>query len=152
MIRNKHIWTGLALAFVVLVSAILVFGQAGAAANAPYYDNQSGVVSSSSPSNATLHNITKAAVSLAPSLIGTGAQDPSATGFQGFLLTGLVFGGTALMGMAGAGLGAIGGSILGLFVSYGFVDLGYAPAWLKPLLLIGVGTLAFVMFRRVLDR
>jgi len=56
------------------------------------------------------------------------------------------------MAMAGTGVGAIGGSILGVVAAYGFVDLGFAPEWLKPLLLIGVGTLAFVMFRRVLDR
>jgi hypothetical protein len=42
--------------------------------------------------------------------------------------------------------------VLGILASYAFIDLGYAPVWIKPLLLIGVGAAAFLMFRRVVDR
>jgi len=136
------------VAVIVAVALVAVIPAAGA----DYYNNSSGVVQSDGPENATLENILDAAVSLSPSLIGTGEQDPSNTGFQGFLLTGLVYGGVTVAAMAGTGIGMVGGSILGIFASYAFVDLGYAPAWIKPLLLIGVGTAAFLMFRRVVDR
>lgn len=138
------------VAVIVAVALVAVIPAAGQ--NASYYNNSSGVVQSDGPENATLDNILDAAVSLSPSLIGTGEQDPSNTGFQGFLLTGLVYGGVTVAAMAGTGIGMVGGSILGIFASYAFVDLGYAPGWLKPLLLIGVGTAAFLMFRRVVDR
>jgi len=147
---------GRIVAYVTIIGfmIVLAFGLAGVAAgqNASYYNNSSGVVQSDGPENATLENVLDAAVSLSPSLIGTGEQDPSNTGFQGFLLTGLVYGGVTVAAMAGTGIGMVGGSILGIFASYAFVDLGYAPGWIKPLLLIGVGTAAFLMFRRVVDR
>jgi len=153
MNRNT-VWIGL-IALNLLTLPVVVFGGVGAAQSGytpvPYYENESGVVQSDGPQNATLDNILDAAVSLTPTLIGTGEQDPSNTGFQGFLLTGLVFGGVAVAAMAGTGIGAVGGSILGIFASYAFVDLGYAPVWIKPLLLMGIGTIAFLMFRRILD-
>jgi hypothetical protein len=147
MIRNTQTVVAL-VAVIVAVALVAVIPAAGA----DYYNNSSGVVQSDGPENATLDNILDAAVSLSPSLIGTGEQDPSNTGFQGFLLTGLVYGGVTLMAMAGVGIGAVGGSVLGILASYAFIDLGYAPVWIKPLLLIGVGAAAFLMFRRVVDR
>jgi len=137
---------------VVMVVGVLAIGSATAQTNATYYNNSSGVVQSSGPSNATLDNILDQAVSLSPSLIGQpGVKDPSGTGFQGVLLTGLVFAGVATAAMAGTGIGAVGGSVLGVFASYAFVDLGFAPPWIKPLLLLGIGTLSFLMFRRIVD-
>jgi len=132
--------------------ALLVIGAAVAtpAAGQSYYNNSTGIVSSDSPRNATLSNIVDVAVSVSPTLIGTGEQDPSGTGFEGVLLTGIVFAGSALAAMARTRVGPVGGAILGAVVSYGLVDLGYAPAWVKPLLLFGIGAIVFVSFRRVL--
>jgi len=123
----------------------------GASAEADYYNNSSGVVQPDVPNNATLQNILELAVELSPNLIGTGEQDPSGTGFQGILLTGLAFAGATVASIIGVGVGPIGGSIIGAMVSYGLVDLGFAPPWIKPLLLFGIGTLAYIGFRRVLD-
>jgi len=131
----------------VVLLALLVGG-----ASAQYYNNSSGVVTDDTPENATLDNMIGLFVELSPSIIGTGEQDPSGTGFQGILLVGLVYGTVTVGAMMGTGIGAIGGSILGILTSYGLVDLGYAPVWIKPLLLFGVGVVAFVMFRRILDR
>ncbi len=119
------------------------------AAQAGYYNNSSGVVQSDVPENTTLENILDLAVELSPSLFGVGEQDPSGSGFQGVLLVGLVFAGVSGGLIGAAGVGPIGGTILGSLVSYGLVDLGFAPQWVKPLLLFGIGTLAFVMFRRL---
>jgi outer membrane lipoprotein SlyB len=151
MTRERQFRRGRIVAGALVAVALLALTAPSVAQNATYYNNSSAVVQTDSPSEANLTTIVDAAVSLSPSLIGTGEQDPSGTGFQGILLTGLVFGGVALGSMAGTRIGAVGGTVLGSFVSYAFVDLGYAPAWLKPLLLIGIGTVAFLMFRRVLE-
>jgi len=120
-----------------------------AAAQAGYYNNTSGVVQSDVPEDATLENILDLAVELSPSVFGVGEQDPSGSGFEGVLLVGLAFGGVSAMMIGAAGVGPIGGTILGSLVSYGLVDLGFAPQWAKPMLLFGIGVLAFVMFRRI---
>jgi hypothetical protein len=148
---NKRTKTLLSTGAVLGALVLLLVAPATAQTNATYYNNSSGVVQSDSPENATFENILDMAVSLSPSLIGTGEQDPSKTGFEGVLLTGLVYGGSTVVAMAATSVGPIGGSILGVLVSYGFVDLGFAPDWIKPLLLLGIGALAFLMFRRVVD-
>lgn len=147
---NKHKRRSVGLAAGFLALAIVVTSIMSPVAAQGYYNNSSGVVVDDTPENATLSNIVSLAVDLSPSLFGVGEQDPSGTGFQGFLLVGLVFAGVSAGMIGGAGTGPIGGLVLGSLVSYGLVDLGFAPAWIKPLLLFGVGLLAFVAFQRVL--
>lgn len=135
----------------LLLVALIAAPLAGAvAADVDYYNNSSSVVNSSSPANATFDNIIDQAVTIAPTFIGTGEQDPSGTGFEGILLVGVTYAGTALLAIGGAGVGPVGGSVLGAAVSYGLVDAGYAPPWVKPLLLFGIGMLAIIGFRRVI--
>lgn len=139
-------------AAVLLVVAAAIAPVAGhAAADVDYYNNSSSVVNSSSPANATLPNIIDTAISIAPTFIGTGEQDPSGTGFEGVLLVGVSYAGVALLAIGGAGVGPVGGSVLGAVISYGLVDLGFAPPWVKPLLLFGIGMLAIIGFRRVIQ-
>lgn len=133
----------------VLIALLATTAGVAAANHSNYYNNSSGVVQPDSPSNATLSNIVGLAVELTPDIIGTGEQDPSGSGFEGVLLTGLVFAGVTVAIMAGTGMGSVGGTILGAVVSYGLVDLGFAPPWVKTVLLFCIGVLAFVMFKRV---
>lgn len=140
----------LAVVIGALLLSVLLLGLVPSGAAADYYNNSSAAVSSSSPSNATLENILYQAVSLSPDLIGTGQQDPSGTGFQGVLLIGVIFAMSSLGMMAGTRVGPIGATILGSAVSYGLVDLGFAPVWIKPLLLFAIGAVCVIMFRRVL--
>lgn len=141
MIRN----TVLAL----LVVGLLLGTGVATANHSSYYNNSSGVVQPNAPRNANLSNIVGLAIQLSPDLIGTGEQDPSGTGFQGVLLTGLVFAGVSLGTIVGIGVGSVAGTILGTVVAYGLVDLGYAPPWIKPVLLFAIGVLTFIMFKRV---
>jgi hypothetical protein len=140
---------GALIVVAVLISGLLL--AVGSATAAGYYNNSTGVVQDDTPQNATLKNIVEIVVDLSPSIIGAGEQDPSNTGFQGFLLVGLAYGGATVAAIIGAGVGPIGGSILGSVIAYGLVDLGFAPPWFKPLLLFFVGILGFMAFRRVVD-
>lgn len=117
-----------------------------------YYNNSSGVVQSNVSSNATFDNILDLAVGLSPSFIGTGDVDPSGTGFEGVLLIGLVFATVSLGTMLETRVGPMGGLVVGTIVAYGLVDAGFAPPWVKPLLLFGIGGLAVAAFRRVIQQ
>lgn len=153
MTRDNSQTSARIMALVVFASVVAVALAAGPAAGADvdYYNNSSGVVQPDSPENATLDNIVGMAVDLAPSFIGTGEQDPSGSGFQGVLLTGTALAFVAVGAMIGAGIGTIGGTILGLAVSYGLVDAGFAPEWMKVLLLFGLGIVVFIAARKALE-
>lgn len=133
---------------VVLLAGLLV-GPASVAADADYYNNSSRVVQGDAPADATLDNILGLFVDLSPDIIGTGERDPSGTGFQGVLLTGLMWAGALAGAMIGTGVGPVGGGVVATTLAYGLVDAGYAPVWLKPILLFGVGIFAFIALRRV---
>lgn len=142
------------VAAIVVISIAAVFGvgsDVAIGADADYYNNSSGVVQPDSPENVTLDTIVGLAVDLAPSFIGTGEQDPSASGFQGVLLTGTALAFVAVGAMVGTGIGTVGGTILGLTVSYGLVDAGFAPPWIKPLLLFGLGVVVFISIRKAIE-
>lgn len=140
-----------AVVLLVLVGGLLAGVVVGPASAADYYNNSSGVVQPDAPENVTLDSLVGITVDLAPDLIGTGEQDPSATGFQGVLLTGVTFAFVAVGAMIGTGIGTVGGTVLGLTVSYGLVDVGYAPQWIKVLLLFGVGVVVFIAIRKALE-
>jgi len=65
------------------------------------------------------------------------------------LLVGLIFATVSMGTMIETRIGPIGGLVVGTIVAYGLVDAGFAPPWVKPLLLFGIGALAFVAFQRV---
>lgn len=138
----------LVAAMALAVTGLLLSVGSGAAADTDYYNNSSGVVQPDSPDNVTLDSLVGLAVELAPSFIGTGEQDPSGTGFQGVLLTGTALAFTAVAMMAGTGIGTVGGTIMGLVVGYGLVDAGFAPPWIKPLLLLGLGVVVYIAVRK----
>lgn len=98
--------------------------------------------------NATLDNVLDMATRLGPVFIGSGTLDQSGTGFTGILILSLTLVGSTLTAMRGAGVGPVGGSILGMTLSYGLVEIGLAPPWTKVLLLFGLGIAASIVFKR----
>lgn len=121
---------------------------------APYYNNSSSNVSTNGwlpGENATLDNLGDLLVRTGPYLIGTGDMDPSGTGFQGLLLTGLLMTGALLGSIAILPVGAAGGSVLAVVVGYGMTSIGFAPSWFRTMLLFGVGVIVSVAFVRTLD-
>lgn len=146
------------LVFAVLTIAVATISAPVAAADinetAPYYDNSSKNVSTDGwlpGENATLDNMGKLLTRLGPYIIGTGDMDPSGTGFQGLLLTGLLMTGALVGSIATLPVGAAGGSVLAIVVGYGMTSLGFAPSWFRVMLVYGVGVIVFVAFARVLD-
>lgn len=98
--------------------------------------------------NATLENLLDMATRLGPVFIGSGTLDQSGTGFTGILILALTLVGSTLTAMRGAGVGPVGGSILGMTLSYGLVEIGFAPPWTKVLLLFGLGIAAAIVIKR----
>ena len=161
--RQTVIATALLLTSVLLVGTVVVFLQpvgTSAAANnttnisdqAPYYDNESNI-SNPDPGwfnggNVTLDGVVDMVTRIPGYIIGTGQQDQSGTGFIGVLLTGLLMAGGALGMIMGAGVGAIGGTIVALAVGFGLTTVGLAPAFIRPILLFAIGILAATAFRR----
>lgn len=124
---------------------------------APYYDNKSGSTNTSDwvPGNG---NVTASGmldmISRVPGMIiGTGDIDPSGSGYEGVLLTGLVISGAALAATMGIGIGPVAGSMLGMVMAYGMTVVGLIPGWIQPLLLFAlVGVPAGVAMLRVFRR
>lgn len=81
-------------------------------------------------------------------VIGTGQQDPSGTGYQGMLLTGLIMIGASVSAVAGLGVGPVGGAAVGLTVGFGLARIGLAPPWVRVIMLFGLGILAAAAIRR----
>lgn len=124
---------------------------------APYYDNESGKTNTTDwvPGNG---NVTATGmldmISRVPGmLIGTGDVDPSGSGYEGVLLTGLVISAGALAATMGIGIGIVAGSMLGMVLAYGMTVVGIIPGWIQPLLLFAiVGIPAAVAMLRVFRR
>lgn len=122
---------------------------------APYYNNSSDV-SDPDPGwwnggNVTLDGVLDMFTRIPSYLIGTGQMDESGTGYVGTLLTGLIMAGAALVAVMGTGVGPIGGTIVAITVGYGLTDVGFAPPWLRPVLLFGIGITAAVAIRRAMN-
>lgn len=151
---RKHIITA------IVALALLCLLVAPAAANnnttTNYYNNSTQQDAADSTTgagwvageNATLDNVLDMATRLGPVFIGSGALDQSGTGFTGILILSLTLVGSTLTAMRGAGVGPVGGSILGMTLSYGLVEIGLAPPWTKVLLLFGLGIAASIVFKR----
>jgi hypothetical protein len=119
---------------------------------APYYDNQTSNASAVGwvPPNATLDSIVGLAVRMPDYLIGTGEIDESGTGFEGVLLTGLFMLGASTAAVLGVGIGAVGGTIVALSMGFMLTSIGLAPAFVRPIMLFGIGIAAATALRRVL--
>jgi len=139
---------------VVLLVMLAVAGPAAAANNTTsYYENESTNTTGAGwvpGENATLDNILDMATRLGPTFIGTGGMDPSGTGYVGYLILSLVLVGSTLGTMRGAGVGPVGGSIIGMTLAYGLVDVGLAPSWVKTILLLGLGLATAVVIKRTI--
>lgn len=102
--------------------------------------------------NATLDQVVDMATRIPGYVIGTGEVDQSGTGFVGVLLTGLLMAGSAAGMIAGTGAGPVGGAVVALAVGFGLTSVGFAPAWIRVVLLFGVGILAALAWRRSIQQ
>lgn len=147
---------GVIFALLLLGSVAVIGPAAGANNTTNYYNNSTGSDNVTAlgwvpGENATLDNVLDMATRLGPYFIGTGEQDPSGTGYVGLLLLSLVLVGATVGSMRGAGVGPIGGSIIGMTLSYALVEVGLAPPWVKTLLLFGIGIAAAIAIKRSVD-
>jgi len=151
--------TSTLLVALFLVGALVGGAAAPAAAanstindTAPYYDNQTSNASAVGwvPANATLDSIVGLAVQMPTYLIGTGDVDESGTGFEGVFLTGLFMLGASTAAVLGVGVGAVGGTVVALSVGFMLTSVGLAPAFVRPIMLFGIGIAAAIALRRAL--
>lgn len=101
--------------------------------------------------DASLDSLGQMATRLETFFIGTGAQDPSGTGFQGALLTGVIMAAALVGSVASIGVGPVGGSVIAVVVGYGMTEVGLAPNWFRILLLFAIGVIAFVSLTNVME-
>lgn len=153
-----RLWFGFIAALLVVLGVALLFLSAPAAAQnatnvsdvAPYYANQSSSVPNSSwyqgIDNATLDSMGQMATRLGPYFVGTGGMDPSGTGFEGVLLTGIIMVGMFVGAVGMLPVGSVGGGVLAVVVGYGMTEIGLAPGWFRVILVFAVGVIAFVAF------
>lgn len=148
---------GLALALLVIASGLMLLFVPAAGAQSsnisnvsPYYANQSSSVDNASwydgVGNATIDSMGRMATRLGPYFIGTGELDPSGTGFQGVLLTGIVMSIMFVGSWAMLPLGSVGGGVLSVIVGYGMTELGLAPQWFRVILVFAIGALVYVSY------
>lgn len=107
--------------------------------DAPYYDDENGSTNMTDwvpdDGNATADGILEMIARIPGIFIGSGDMDPSGSGYEGLLLTGVIIGGAALMSIRGTGVGPVGGSMIGMVLAYGLTSIGMLPVWIQPLLL-----------------
>lgn len=125
--------------------------------NASYYDDENGTTNTTEwipgDGNATAQGMLEMVSRVPGMFIGTGSQDPSGSGYEGFLLTGLVIGAATLMATVGIGIGPVAGAMLGTVVAFGLTTIGIIPTWIQPLLLFTlVGVPASAAILRVFNR
>jgi len=107
--------------------------------DAPFYDDENGSTNMTGwvpdGGNATADGMLEMIARIPGIFIGSGDMDPSGSGYEGLLLTGVVIGGAALMATRGTGVGPVGGSMIGMVLAYGLTAIGMLPVWIQPLLL-----------------
>lgn len=144
-------------AAVGLIASIAFVGIGAGADNStlePYYENESTPTVNDSwfgGGNATLDQMVGMVAKLPRYVIGSGDVDPSGTGYVGVLLTGIIMAGAALSAVAGAGVGPIGGTVVAIATGWGLTSVGFAPDWIRVLLLFGIGLLAAIAARRAIE-
>lgn len=101
--------------------------------------------------DASLDSLGQMATRLGTFFVGTGTQDPSGTGFQGALLTGVIMAAALVGSIASVGVGPVGGSVIAVVIGYGMTEVGLAPSWFRILLLFAIGIIAFVSLSNVME-
>lgn len=150
----------------LVIGAILVLSLLGGSAaaqttttnqtlndTAPYYENGSSDVDWGDwvpGGQANVSNLGDLLGRIGPAIIGVGVNDPSGTGTQGYLLTGLAVAGGVGAATIGAGVGPVGGLSIGLTLAYGLSALGLAPPWIRAVTVFVVGLIVARAFRRAL--
>lgn len=168
MNENERRRRTLAMVALLISSVALVFvgGVAGQTdtpqpieENASYYDDKNGTTNTTEwvpgDGNATAGGMLDMISRIPGIFIGVGPQDPSKSGAQGYLLTGIVIGGAALFATIGVGVGPIAGSMLGTVLAFVLTmpAIGLIPIWIRPLLLFTlVGIPASAAMLRVFNR
>lgn len=155
--RRRQIGATLALLGAVLLTAYVLWLFAtvpiAADAQADYYNDTNASDGAADGwfgdgGDPTLDQLVDMATRVPAYVIGTGEQDPSGSGYEGVLLTGLVMVGSAAMAIVGVGVGPVGGTAVGLTVGFGLARVGLAPPWLRVVMLFGLGILAAAAIRR----
>lgn len=164
MLSDRQRTAAAALGLGIAVLMLLALGPVGAAGQqynntstaAPYYNNESTTgVGDAFWLDLDPGAPTETMIELGqrlPTFIGLGSPDPSGAGFQGTLLTGLLMAGTALGATFRSGVGIVGGSVLSVVVGYVLTDFGFAPLWLRPVLVLPLAVLASIALLRVVNR
>lgn len=164
--NKRKRWT---LGLVALAAAVAAMALVGGVAaqqtdtpqpiedNASYYDYQNGSTNTTGwvpgDGNASAVGMLDMISRIPGMFIGVGPDDPSGSGAQGFLLTGLVIGAAALFATVGVGVGPVAGSMLGTVLAFGLTTVGLIPVWIQPLLLFTlVGIPASAAMLRVFNR
>lgn len=155
---SRHRSTAYLLAFVgvvvlgILVGAVVAFSAPAAAQNdtlnetAPYYNNSTttGNYTEWLPENVTLDSLGSIVTRIGPYVIGTGDQIPGGNIYAGTVFTGLVMVAIFIGAAAATNVGAASGVVVASVAGYGLVELGFAPGWLRIVLLLVIGVVAAV--------
>lgn len=109
---------------------------------APYYNDSNGTTNMTgwvpNDGNATGASMLEMISRVPGIFIGSGDMDPSGSGYQGFLLTGLIVSAAGLFAMVGTGAGPIASSMVGMVLAYGLTFVGLVPEWIQPLLVFTI--------------
>lgn len=159
-IASLFVATLLAVALLAPLAAALAPGVATAgnvAQKAPLYDGETATPNMTEwvpgDGNATAGGMLELLARFPGIYIGTGEPDPSGSGFEGVLLTGLVVAGAGLLAVAGTGVGPIAGTMVGLLFAFALTTVGLIPIWIQPLLIFAlVGVPAARAILRVFGR
>lgn len=150
----------LVLVLIVLFGiASIATGMAGSAAaadnsslneTAPYYNDSTTVGNQSDwlPSNVTLDSLGELTGRIGPYFIGTGQPIPGGTTYAGTIVTGLVMVAIILGSVTLTALGPAGGTVVASIAGYGLTELGFAPEWMKIVILFIIGSIAAVAVLR----
>jgi len=141
---------------IVLVLSVAAGAPAAAADNstlnetAPYYNDSTTVGNQSDwlPTNVTLDSLGELTGRIGPYFIGTGQPIPGGTTYAGTIVTGLVMVAIILGSVTLTALGPAGGTVVASIAGYGLTELGFAPEWMKIVILFIIGSIAAVAVLR----
>lgn len=117
---------------------------------APYYNDSTTVGNQSDwlPTNVTLDSLGELTGRIGPYFIGTGQPIPGGTTYAGTIVTGLVMVAIILGSVSLTALGPAGGTVVASIAGYGLTELGFAPEWMKLLIVLIIGSIAAVAVLR----
>ena len=139
-----------------LLGLMLVSAPAAAADNstlnetAPYYNESTTVGNQTDwiPNNVTLDSLGEMTARIGPYFIGSGQPIPGGNTYAGTIITGLVMVAIILGSVSLTTIGVGGGTVVASIAGYGLVELGFAPEWMKLVILLIIGSIAAVAVLR----